>query len=194
MNDDMVGFSGFGNLKGEHTYNQVVQKMNNFFRFVHNDEQLEIEFHDWSTLANENTDDTFTLISINYDRKKFKWKWIESYGDNFGEEIGEFSNIRMVTDSEPSYNDIKKCQTAILKNGRLPLLKKITVTTKTQPILITKSASDGIHPNSVKVIDFDSINEQCRNDFSTDGIANQIDYEILKQIQNLAIKGNFDNE
>jgi len=102
---DMVGVDGFGTLKGEVRYDQDVQKMANFFRFVHNDEELEVEFQTGIYLHTRKDINMFFLVSIDYDNKMFCWKWREEQTQlNFNNWI----DIRIVTESEPSYKEIRK--------------------------------------------------------------------------------------
>ena len=68
MQDDMIGFDGFGVLNGTVIYNQVADKMDNFFRYVHNEDVIEIEFNPHSNLVNDRFTNFF-LMSIDYDNK-----------------------------------------------------------------------------------------------------------------------------
>lgn len=107
MHDDkyeMVGFDGFGTLGGIVYYNQIADKMDNFFRYVHNDDVIEVEFTKESSLFFKDVlQTTFYLVYVNYDDKIFCWSWDEDEDQLY---FNCWSDIRLVSDSEPSYNDI----------------------------------------------------------------------------------------
>jgi len=112
---DMVGVDGFGTLKGEVRYDQDVQKMANFFRFVHNDEELEVEFQTGIYLHTRKDINLFFLVSIDYDNKMFCWKWREEQTQlNFNNWI----DIRIVTNLNQA---IKRLESLVVITSTLKL-------------------------------------------------------------------------